>query len=284
MAGGGALHPVVLPVAPASPQYCASSVAAPPSPAICSMMELSSVTSSPVLAWANGFGVPGFCVGVAVGSARGEECPRSVDESHSHSLAGVDPPGTIASAAAAVEDVETDPVLIIDGLTKNWRYPGWRVSWTVGPSVVIEQLASAGSFLDGGASHPLQAAAAELLDPQETTREAAAIQRCFRAKRDFMVSRLERMGIRVACPPAGAFYCWGDLRGLPEDERACFAFFEAGLEESVITLPGVFFDVNPGRRRPHSRYAHLARFSFGPDLESVERGMDALERVIAKQR
>ena len=25
-----------------------------------------------------------------------------------------------------VDDVNSDPVVIFDGLTKNWRYPGWR--------------------------------------------------------------------------------------------------------------------------------------------------------------
>ena len=54
------------------------------------------------------------------------------------------------SAAEMVEDVDRDPVVIVDGLTKNWRYPGWRVSWTIGPKDVIERVHSAGSFLDGG--------------------------------------------------------------------------------------------------------------------------------------
>ena len=50
-------------------------------------------------------------------------------------------------------------VILFDGLTKNWRYPGWRVTWTVGPRSVIDGVASAGSFLDGGGSRPLQRAA-----------------------------------------------------------------------------------------------------------------------------
>jgi aspartate/methionine/tyrosine aminotransferase len=37
------------------------------------------------------------------------------------------------SAARYVEDVDRDPVVLFDGLTKNWRYPGWRITWTVGP-------------------------------------------------------------------------------------------------------------------------------------------------------
>ena len=39
-----------------------------------------------------------------------------------------------------VEDVDRDPVVLVDGLTKNWRYPGWRVTWTLGPKKVIEAI------------------------------------------------------------------------------------------------------------------------------------------------
>lgn len=51
-------------------------------------------------------------------------------------------------------DVNEDPVVLIDGLTKNFRLPGWRVCWVVGPKNLISALSQSGSFLDGGASHP----------------------------------------------------------------------------------------------------------------------------------
>jgi aspartate/methionine/tyrosine aminotransferase len=85
-----------------------------------------------------------------VGVARKLDCTLLLDEFYTHYLWNDGP--ALFSAAEYVEDVERDPVVIFDGLTKNWRYPGWRVTWTVGPSKVIEALASAGSFLDGGGS------------------------------------------------------------------------------------------------------------------------------------
>ena len=87
----------------------------------------------------------------------------------------------VESAARYVEDVDRDPVVIFDGLTKNWRYPGWRVTWTVGPKRVIEAVASAGSFLDGGGSKPLQRAAIPLLEDEhviaETQRDPGRVPR-----------------------------------------------------------------------------------------------------------
>lgn len=43
--------------------------------------------------------------------------------------------GTTVSSADNIEDVDEDDVLIIDGLTKRFRLPGWRIAWIVGPKV-----------------------------------------------------------------------------------------------------------------------------------------------------
>lgn len=215
--------------------------------------------------------------------ARARECAIVFDEFYSHYLYGEGVPESgMVSAAACVEDVEKDPVIVVDGLTKNWRYPGMRVSWTLGPSAVIDALASAGSFLDGGASHPMQRAAIPLLDPALSLRETAAIRAAFTAKRAYVLERLAAMGLRVDVAPEGAFYCWVSLRDLPETLRDGMAFFESALREKVIVVPGEFFDVNPGKRRAAaSRYKEFVRVSFGPDRATLRRGMDGLERAIA---
>ena len=156
--------------------------------------------------------------------------------------------------------------MIFDGLTKNWRYPGWRVTWTVGPQSVIEAVASAGSFLDGGGNRPLQRAAIPLLDEAHVAAETRAIHQRFREKRDLMLSRLERMGVRFDRAPEGTFYAWGNLAGLPPPLNDGMGFFRAALAEKIITVPGEFFDVNPGKRRAgrRSRFRAYTRFSFGP--------------------
>jgi aspartate/methionine/tyrosine aminotransferase len=192
----------------------------------------------------------------------------------------------VVSAAAYVDDPEEDDVLIFDGLTKNWRYPGWRVGWVLGPSRRIDALSSVASFLDGGCSRPMQRAALPLLDPEHTRRETAAIRARFGHKRRVAVERLQRMGIRIEGPPDGTFYVWGSVQDLPAPLNDGFAFFRAALKEKVICVPGLFFDVNPGKRRPshRSRFGNHIRFSFGPALETLERGFGRLEAMIARAR
>ncbi len=217
--------------------------------------------------------------------ARDLHCSLILDEFYSHYIytgaPGGDPPKMV-SAAAYVEDVESDPVIIVDGLTKNWRYPGWRISWTLAPQEVINAIGSAGSFLDGGPNHPFQAQVLDLLAIEHVTQETVAIQRSFRQKRDYTLARLRAMGIAVDAEPQGTFYVWANLAQLPSPINDGLAFFQEGLKEKVITVPGVFFDVNPDQRRAHARYGNYCRVSFGPDMETLARGLDALARVIAR--
>ncbi|PIQ76949.1 pyridoxal phosphate-dependent aminotransferase [Candidatus Peregrinibacteria bacterium CG10_big_fil_rev_8_21_14_0_10_49_24] len=216
-----------------------------------------------------------------VDTARDCECTAIFDEFYSHYVyTDSDSEHNVVSAAQYVEDVNTDPVVIVDGLTKNWRRPGWRICWTVAPKSVIQAITSAGSFLDGGASHPLQLATVPLLQPQTVLSNAQRLQQHFSQKRDYALQRLAALNIDVAHPPQGSFYCWANLGRLPEPLRDGMRFFEAGLEEKVITVPGEFFDVNPGKRRRTAAYKAYSRISFGPSMETLRRGFDAIERVI----
>ncbi|MGB7538831.1 MAG: pyridoxal phosphate-dependent aminotransferase [Anaerolineales bacterium] len=213
--------------------------------------------------------------------ARTCRCSMIFDEFYSHYLYDGDL-GRTVSAAAQVEDVDSDSIVVVDGLTKNWRYPGWRISWTLAPRDVIDAIGSAGSFLDGGANHPFQTATLELLKPEFARAETLAIQKHFRKKRYYVLERLKKMGIGVDVDPAGTFYVWANLERLPAPIHDGMSLFREGLKEKVITIPGIFFDVNPDKRRFHARYEHYARISFGPEMEKLERGLDSLERVIRK--
>ncbi|MEM7166400.1 MAG: pyridoxal phosphate-dependent aminotransferase [Planctomycetota bacterium] len=211
--------------------------------------------------------------------ARSVRCTVITDEFYSHYVYDGDTP---VSAAAYVDDVDRDPVIVLDGVTKNWRYPGWRVSWTLGPKPVIQALASVGSFLDGGCAGAMQRAAAKVVTSEIADKEAASIRRAFAPKCEAMIDGLAKLGVEVNPAPAGSFYCWGNIEGLPDSVRTGRRLFEASLEEGLIVVPGHFFDINPGQRRSErpSRFRHYARFSFGPSMEVVERGLAKLGRVI----
>ena len=134
-----------------------------------------------------------------VSVARRLDCTLLLDEFYSHyiwneRLQATDAP--YASAAEHIEDVNSDPVLILDGLTKNWRYPGWRVAWTLGPKSPSKPSAVQAAFsmvVEAGLSSEQR-----FLYLKTTTHwPRPAIQDTFRTKRSAMIRRLAKMGIGI---------------------------------------------------------------------------------------
>jgi aspartate/methionine/tyrosine aminotransferase len=159
--------------------------------------------------------------------------------------------GTVVSSAENIHDVNEDDVLIIDGMTKRFRLPGWRVAWIIGPKEFIKAIGSCGSYLDGGTNVPFQEAAVAMLDPPKVLAEMKALQTHFKAKRDYVIGRLREMGfdIEEKYVPNSTFYLWLNLTCLPDAINDGLNFFQACLEEKTIVVPGIFFDLNPSKRR-----------------------------------
>ncbi len=192
--------------------------------------------------------------------------------------------GTTVSAADNVEDVDEDDVLLIDGLTKRFRLPGWRIAWIVGPKDFISAIGSCGSYLDGGANVPFQEAAIPMLEPDNVLKEMKALQKHFKAKRDFVLARLGEIGFNIKHIPDSTFYVWIDLSGLPTSICDGLNFFQKCLEEKVIVVPGIFFDLNPAKRRDlfDSPCHHFVRLSYGPKMDTLRKGLDGIERIVKK--
>lgn len=214
-------------------------------------------------------------------------CLLGCDEFYSHFIYNQDGspgPGPV-SAAAYVEDVEKAPVLLVDGLTKSHRYPGWRAGWVVGPSYCVEMINRAASALDGGPSLMVQRAALEALEPSRVERETTALRKVFAEKRALMLRKLLSLGITPAANPAGTFYIWANIRGLPAPLNDGDAFFHACLARKVMTVPGRFFDIHPDGVRPVVEpFGSWVRFSYGPSLEVVTEGLSRIERLVTEAR
>ncbi len=185
------------------------------------------------------------------------------------------------SGAAFVEDVDRDPIVLCDGLTKSYRYPGWRLGWVVGPPEIVETMARTASSIDGGPSRIVQRAALEALEPARADQETDALRRVFCAKRNVMVRRLKEMGLVFAAEPNSTFYCWASIAGLRPPFDDAEVFFRRALERKVMTVPGEFFDIDPGKkRRAASPFRQWMRFSFGPPQANMELGLNRLAEML----
>lgn len=189
------------------------------------------------------------------------------------------------SSARYVEDVNEDPVVIFDGLTKCFRYPGWRIGWVVAPRDVIRSFTAAGSFLDGGPCRPIQRAAIEVLRPERADQETRAVQREFAVKQRLTIDSLSALGVEFPGNPEGTFYAWGSVEKLPPPLSDGVGFMREAFKHRVLTVPGEYFDVNPHRKRSgRSPLSGFVRFSFGPPRGNLQAGLDRLTEMMEKFR
>jgi aspartate/methionine/tyrosine aminotransferase len=75
------------------------------------------------------------------------------------------------------------------------------------------------------------------------------------------------------------------LANLPEPIRTGEGFMRQAFKNRVLVVPGVFFDVNPGKARTGpSPLEQFARFSFGPPLDNLEAGLNRLGEMVRGMR
>jgi len=211
-------------------------------------------------------------------------CTLILDEFYSHFIYDNDKPGSgPISAAPLISDINKQPILMVDGLTKSFRYPGWRVGWIIGPKEMIGQIDRAASAIDGGPSQPIQRLAMQVLEPSNADRETTALRNVFCRKRNIMLTRLKKMGIEpiVSDGINATFYIWASIANLPHPLNDGMTFFQEALKHKVMVVPGVFFDVNPGKmNKRDSPYKQWLRFSFGPHEENMKLGLDRLQAML----
>lgn len=217
-----------------------------------------------------------------------ENCLLGADEFYATFSYNEDgsPAEKAVSALPYVKDINRDPVIVFDGLTKGFRYPGWRAGWAIGPKYLIEMINRAASAVDGGPSTMVQRGVIEELAEGHAEAELLATRKEFAVKRKMMMEGLAELGIHTpANQPLGTFYLWASIENLPGKLSDADYFFHTCLQKKVITVPGHFFDVRPFRVRPTNEpYRHWVRFSYGPNRQTIKTALERIAQVIAEHR
>lgn len=223
-----------------------------------------------------------------INAARKENCLLGADEFYATFSYNEDgsPAEKAVSALPYVKDINRDPVIVFDGLTKGFRYPGWRAGWAIGPKYLIEMINRAASAVDGGPSTMVQRGVIEELAEGHAEAELLATRKEFAVKRKMMMEGLAELGIHTpANQPLGTFYLWASIENLPGKLSDADYFFHACLQKKVITVPGHFFDVRPFRVRPTNEpYRHWVRFSYGPNRQTIKTALERIAQVIKENR
>jgi len=172
--------------------------------------------------------------------------------------------------SVASEPGMKETVIVAGSLSKTYAMTGWRIGYGLAPEELVRAMTKLQSHTTTNPTSVAQAAAYEALSgPQDSV---AAMLEQYRARRDFVVTRLSAMpGVSIRAPH-GAFYAYPNVSEAMR-RLGCATTTEFStrlLEKALLTVvPGEAF----GTRE------HI-RISYAASLAQLERGMDRLERFV----
>lgn len=159
-----------------------------------------------------------------------------------------------------------DDVIVINGFSKYFCMPGFRIGWMILPDKLVRKAETAVQNIFIAANTPAQYAALKAFGPDylRTVRDT------FRERRDFIYPALKDL-FRIPLRPRGAFYVWADIRkyGL-----GAFDFTEKLLKEARVALtPGIDF----GGKGAEG----FVRFAFTRPVEELAEGIKRIKDFLS---
>lgn len=165
----------------------------------------------------------------------------------------------------------SDDVFVINSFSKYFNMTGWRLGWMVAPQAYVRDLDKLAQNVYLSASSLAQRAALAAFEP-ETLALLDARREAFRARRDYLVPALRKLGFDIPQTPAGAFYIYAGCSRLTRDS---YQFSLDVLERAGVAIaPGIDFG--------GYRAAGHVRFAYTNSIERLKEGVQRLEKFIAR--
>jgi len=159
----------------------------------------------------------------------------------------------------------SDDAIVINGFSKYFCLPGFRLGWIILPERMMRRAEIVLQNMQISPPTVSQRAALHAFDAAYLSQ----VRETFRARRDYLYGALAPF-FDIPVEPTGAFYLWADISRYGDDS---LAFARTLLERAhVAVTPGVDFGDNGTNR--------YVRFAFTRNLEHLQEGARRLERFL----
>jgi aspartate aminotransferase len=171
-------------------------------------------------------------------------------------------------ASLAAEFPET--VVLVGSFSKTYAMTGWRLGYLFGPPEIVKAVEEIQSHATSNATSFAMVGALAALRHAEP--DVAKMIAEYRARRDFLIPRLNQLPGFHCTPPDGAFYAFPRVDGAYRPGRqGSVAFAEFLLEKArVAVVPGIAFGSDD----------HI-RISFACSRDTLAEGLKRFAEVLA---
>jgi len=154
----------------------------------------------------------------------------------------------LAYADITFDGYEAPSILQVDGakdvaveffsLSKSYNMPGWRVGFMVGNPILVAALTKIKSYLDYGMFTPIQVAAIEALEGDQSC--VKEISDMYQDRRDVLCDGLQSIGWDIT-PPKATMFVWAKIPELYQ-EMGSLEFTKKLLKVAKVGVsPGIGF-------------------------------------------
>ena len=165
-------------------------------------------------------------------------------------------------------------VISINSFSKYFNMTGWRLGWLVVPEAMVPVIERIAQNLFICPSTIAQHAALACFEP-DSLAEYERRRSEFKARRDYFIPELNRLGLTVPVMPDGAFYAYADCLKL-----AAKWGLAGSWEFAFELMKRAHLAVTPGRDFGSSAPEKYVRFSTASSMAHLKEAIARLESVI----
>ncbi|MDP3708717.1 MAG: pyridoxal phosphate-dependent aminotransferase [Polaromonas sp.] len=166
-------------------------------------------------------------------------------------------------------------VISINSFSKYFNMTGWRLGWLVVPEALVPVIERIAQNLVICASTVAQHAALACFEA-DSLLEYERRRAEFKARRDYFIPELNRLGLRVPVMPDGAFYAYADCT-----EAAARLGVSGSWDFAFEVMKRAHLAVTPGRDFGQAAPEQFVRFSTASSMAQLREAVARLERVLA---
>lgn len=177
-------------------------------------------------------------------------------------------------SALAMPGEPGQSVISINSFSKYFNMTGWRLGWLVVPETLVPVIERIAQNLFICASTVAQHAALACFEPAsllEYERRRAE----FKARRDYFIPELNRLGLNVPVVPDGAFYAYADCT-----QAAARLGVSGSWDFAFELMRRAHLAVTPGRDFGQAAPEQFVRFSTASSMAHLQEAVARLEVVL----